>query len=83
MAHVVVIQAQYMPNFAYFTADTGTASCPAGTWLHYGSATTQSSNQAVYATLLAAINTGNRILYFVTDGDTTCTVQIVYEYGTP
>src|ERR1700677_3155413 len=83
MAHVVVLQGQYMPNLVSFEADTGTASCPAGTWLSYGSASTQSSNQAIYAIVLAALNTGNRVLYFITAGDTSCTVQILYEYGTP
>src|SRR5580704_11925298 len=29
MAHIVVLQGQYMPNLVSFTADTGTASCPA------------------------------------------------------
>jgi hypothetical protein len=82
MAHIVVLQGQYMPNLVSFTADTGTASCPAGTWLSYGSASTQSTNQAIYAMVLAALNTGNKVLYFITAGDTTCTVQILYEYGT-
>jgi hypothetical protein len=81
-AHVAVMQSQYMPTLVSFTADTGTASCPAGTWLTYNNSN-QASVQAVYAMLLAALNTGNKILYFITAGDTTCNVKILYEYPSP
>jgi hypothetical protein len=72
-ARVTVLQSTYMPAKIAFTVDTGTPSCPAGTWLFWSNSNTD-NNKATYATLLAALTSGSKVTYYVNDGDTACTV---------
>lgn len=72
-AKVTLVQSTYMPTAIAFTVDTGTPSCPAGTWLYWRNANID-NNKATYATLLAALSSGMRITYYVNNGDTGCTV---------
>lgn len=72
-ARVTTVQSTYMPTTIAFEVDTGTPSCPAGSWLIWSNANTD-NNKATYATLLAAIASGSRILYYINDGDTSCKV---------
>jgi hypothetical protein len=83
LAHVTMVQSSYMPNVVVFRVDTGTASCPAGTWLLSGSTATTDNNKAAYSLLLAAINTGYMIEYGINAGDTSCTVVFLYELNGP
>lgn len=84
IAHIVVVQSQYMPTLVQFTADTGTTSCPAGKWLTFGSTSAPAAQvEAVFAAVLAGLNTGNKILYGINAGDTTCTILFLYSYATP
>jgi hypothetical protein len=76
-SHVTIVESSYMPTQVFFQVDTGSTSCPAGTWLRWANATVD-GNKAVFSLLLAAVNSGNRIQYFVTNGDTTCQVQFLY-----
>ena len=52
-AKVTLVQSTYMPTTIAFTVDTGTPSCPAGTWLYWRNANTD-NNKATYAKLLTA-----------------------------
>ena len=72
-AHVTLVQSTYMPTSIAFTVDTGTASCPAGTWLYWRNANID-NNKATYATLLTALSSGMPVTYYVNNGDTGCTV---------
>ena len=72
-ARVTVVQSTYMPATIAFTVDTGTASCPAGTWLYWSNANID-NNKATYATLLTALSSRLPITYYVNNGDTGCTV---------
>jgi hypothetical protein len=76
-AHGTAVETTYMPTAATFTVDIGTASCPAGGWLTWNNASTD-NNKSAFALLIAAINSGNRIQYFINNGDTTCKVQFFY-----
>jgi hypothetical protein len=76
-SHVTIVESSYMPTQVFFQVDIGSPSCPAGTWLRWANATVD-GNKAVFSLLLAAVNSGNRIQYFVNDGDTTCQVQFLY-----
>lgn len=69
---VTLLEPTYLPNLVHFTMDSGSASCPTGTWLKWTNAD-QNNNKAVYATLLAALTAGKTIRLYVNDGDTTCT----------
>jgi hypothetical protein len=76
-AHVTIVESSYMPTQVFFQADVGSVSCPAGKWLVWPRSA--DSNKAIFALLLAAINSGNRIQYLINDGDTNCQVQFLYE----
>lgn len=72
-ARVILVQSTYMPTNIQFEVDNGTPSCPAKSWLTWSNANTD-NNKATYATLLTAIASGNQILYYINDGDTSCKV---------
>jgi hypothetical protein len=76
-SHVTIVESSQMPTQVFFQVDIGSTSCPAGTWLRWANATTD-SNKAIFSLLLSAVNSGNRIQYFVNNGDTTCQVQFLY-----
>ena len=76
-AHVTIIESTYMPGSVTFQVDVGTASCPAGTWLTWSNANVDNVKSA-FALLIAASNSGNRVGYYVNNGDTTCLVQFVH-----
>ena len=71
------VPANYMPTQVFFQADIGSTSCLSGSWLRWANATVD-GNKAVFSLLLAAVNSGNRIRYFINNGDTTCQVQFLY-----
>jgi hypothetical protein len=77
-AHVTQVETTYMPAEITFWADIGTTSCPAGTVLKWINANVDNTKSA-FALLIAAINSGNRIQYFINNGDTNCQVQFLYE----
>lgn len=68
---VVDLEPTYMPATIAFVMDTGSASCPAGKMLFWKKAD-QVNNRIVYSTLQQAIGTGQRIIFHVAKGDTTC-----------
>jgi hypothetical protein len=76
-AHLTIVETTYMPAQIGFQVDTGTARCPAGTWLKWINANVDNVKSA-FALLSAATNTGSRIQYFINNGDTTCQVQFLY-----
>jgi hypothetical protein len=76
-ARVTIVQASAMPSEVTFMVDTGTTSCPVGSWLAWANANLD-NNKAVFALLIAAVNGGSRIQYFVNNGDTNCQVQFLY-----
>jgi hypothetical protein len=76
-AHVTIVETTYMPAQIGFQVDIGSTSCPAGTWLKWINANVDNTKSA-FALLIAATNSGNRIQYFVNNGDTTCQVQFLY-----
>jgi hypothetical protein len=76
-AHVTAVETAYMPGSISFIVDTGSASCPAGTWLRWINANPDNVKSA-FALLIAATNSGNRIQYFINNGDTNCQVQFLY-----
>jgi hypothetical protein len=76
-AHVAVVETTYMPSSITFQVDSGTTSCPIGTWLRWINGNVDNVKSA-FALLLAAVNNGGRIQYFINNGDTTCQVQFLY-----
>jgi hypothetical protein len=66
-----------MPTSITFRVDAGTASCPVGTLLIWINANID-NNKSAFALLIAATNSGNRIQYFINNGDTSCQVQFLY-----
>jgi hypothetical protein len=76
-AHVAVVESTYMPASITFQVDMGSPNCPAGAWLSWNNGN-QSNVMSAFALLIAASNSGNRIQYFVNNGDTTCQVQFLY-----
>jgi hypothetical protein len=77
VAHVTIVETTYMPAQIGFQVDIGSTSCPAGTWLKWINANPDNVKSA-FALLLAATNSGNRIQYFINNGDTNCQVQFLY-----
>jgi hypothetical protein len=76
-AHVTIVETTYMPAQITLQVDTGTASCPAGTWLKWINSNVDNVKSA-FSLLIAAANSGSRIQYFINSGDTTCQVQFLY-----
>jgi hypothetical protein len=76
-AHVTAVEATYMPAEITFWVDTGNTSCPAGTTVKWINANVDNAKSA-FAVLIAAVNSGNRIQYFINNGDTNCQVQFLY-----
>jgi hypothetical protein len=76
-AHVTVVETTYMPGEITFWVDTGKTSCPSGTVLKWINSNVDNVKSA-FALLIAATNSGNRIQYFINNGDTTCQVQFLY-----
>lgn len=66
VAKVITIEPSYMPDQVLFKLDAVAGTCPAGNWMYYtGTAYTSSDAtrnvQAIYAGLLYALGTGERI----------------------
>jgi hypothetical protein len=76
-AHVTQVEATYMPAEITFWVDTGTTSCPTGSLIKWINGSPDNV-KSVFAMLIAALNSGNRIQYFVNNGDTTCQAQFIY-----
>ena len=76
-AHVTIVESTYMPGSITFQVDIGTPSCPAGAWLTWSNANVDNVKSA-FALLIAATNSGNRVGYFINNGDTTCAVQFLH-----
>jgi hypothetical protein len=76
-AHVTVVEATQMPSQIFFIVDIGSASCPAGTWLRWINANVDNA-KSVFALLIAAVNSGTRVQYYINNGDTNCQVQFIY-----
>jgi len=76
-ARVTFVEATYMPTQVLLQVDTGTASCPAGKWLTWVNGNADNV-KAVFGLLIAAVNSGNRVQYFINNGDTNCQVQFLY-----
>ena len=76
-ARVTCVEATYMPTQVLLQVDTGTASCPAGKWLTWVNGNADNV-KAVFGLLIAAVNSGNRVQYFINNGDTNCQVQFLY-----
>lgn len=71
---VVRIEVSYMPERIMIMLETGNpATCPVGEWIHYygnayGSSEPKKAVQAAYATALAAMHTGKRVLVHTETG---------------
>ena len=76
-ARVTFVEATYMPTQVLLQVDTGTASCPAGKWLSWVNGNADNV-KAAFGLLIAAVNSGNRVQYFINTGDTNCQVQFLY-----
>jgi len=75
--HVTYLEPTFLPAIVQFTLDSGSASCPAGTYLKWQKSD-QSNNKAVYATLMLALSTGRRVRLYINDADTTCVGQFLH-----
>src|SRR5690242_8958810 len=71
--HVTLVEPTYMPTTIQFSMDSGSSLCPVGAWLRWSTPNNTDRNKVVYATLVAAFTSGNRIRLYINDGDTTCT----------
>ena len=76
VGRVVAVEPTFMPGFIKFYMDVGTPSCPANSW--YTWQKSDENNKAVYATLLAAIATKQKIRLHFNDGDTSCVGQFIH-----
>lgn len=74
---VTSIEATYMPSVIPFRLDQGNAACPAGTPLLWQSSNIE-NNKAIYATLLSAHLSGQRIMFYMNDNDASCTGRFIY-----
>jgi len=61
IGHVTTIEVTYMPTTLRFFLDTGDGTCPIGTPLLYGDATSADKVKSAYAAVLAAFLSGKRI----------------------
>ena len=73
---VTLVEPTYLPNSISFYMDTGTSTCPGGSWLRWTK--TEENNKIVYSTLMTALITGNKVRLHFNDGDTTCQVQYLH-----
>lgn len=78
-ARVTIVEPTYMPGAVSFMLSAGTATCPSGVWLRW--AKDAENNKAVYATLLAALNSGKSVNFYHAVGDKTCTGQFLHALG--
>lgn len=82
-AHLTEVEGSYVPREVTIMIDQSAGACTAGAWLTY--AGNASSNdltanvQAVYAGLLAAIQTGSRIQ--IDGSNAGCTIEFVHFLG--
>jgi hypothetical protein len=76
-AHVTAVETTYMPAEITFWLDIGTTSCPAGTTMKWINANVDNVKSA-FALLIAATTSGNRVQYFINNGDANCQVQFLY-----
>jgi len=77
LGQVTELEATYLPTTIMFKMSTGSSVCPAGAWLKWANSNTE-NNKAVYATLLTAAVSGTSILFYIADGDTTCTGAFIH-----
>jgi hypothetical protein len=77
IGHVTLLEPTYLPGTIAFYLDNGSASCPVGRMLRWAKPDLE-NNKAVYATLLTAIAAGNRVRFYVNDGDTSCVGQFLH-----
>jgi hypothetical protein len=81
VGHVTMLEPTYMPGTITFTLDVGILpECPAGTCLNGWAAhrTKYRGIPTVYATLLAALESGKQVQFFINNGDNTCTGQFIH-----
>lgn len=76
-AHVTIVESSYMPVSVTVQVDVGSPSCPAGAWLTWSNANVDNV-KATFALLIAATNSGNRVVYYVNNGDASCLVQFLH-----
>jgi hypothetical protein len=83
--HVTIVEPTYLPGKVDFMMDAGDptnpAICPAGTWLWWANANND-NNAAVYAMVITAVTTGQKIQFFINAGDTTCTGVYIHLLNT-
>lgn len=73
---IVRIEATYMPNNIQFTLDSGNSSCPAGKTIVWQKE--PENNKVIYATVMAALISGTKVLVYINNGDTSCLGQFIY-----
>lgn len=76
LSKVSLVESSYMPTRVTFMMTGGTASCPAGTWLHWQR--DAENNKAVYAMLMSALVSGKQVRVFFDDGDTNCVPKFMH-----
>ena len=77
IGRVTAIEVSYMPESVRFTLDQGNAACPIGKVLTWQNANLE-NNKAVYAAVTAALASGQRIEFFIEDGDQSCMGRFIY-----
>lgn len=70
VAKVIMVEPSYMPTAIMFKLDKSLPSCPAGSYVKWEK--TADNNKAVFASLLTALATGRRIVFYIADGDVLC-----------
>lgn len=75
-ARVTVLEPTYLPGKITFQIDKSTSQCPAGTWIQWSK--NEENNKAVYATLLAALSSQNRINLYFDESDTKCKASYLH-----
>ncbi len=69
--NVTNVDMSYLPGMVAFKMDTGTATCPAGSWLRWQNTNTD-NNKAAYAMLLEAFAIGKPVDFYYATGDSNC-----------
>jgi hypothetical protein len=73
---VTDIEGTYVPGVVVFQMDTGSSSCPTGTWLKWQK--DLENNKAVYSMLMTALTSGRKIAFYVNDNDAACVGQYIH-----
>ncbi len=74
---VTLVQATSVPAEVSFQMDVGTTKCPAGAWLSWKNQSWD-NNKAVYSLLLAALASGNKVVFMMDDNNTDCSGNFIY-----